>query len=321
MFRGAALLVFLLLAIGRAYAAEPVDVMVVQGAGSAVDLFSLRLVAELRADGFSTRTLPFADDPLDAAGRAQLAKAAVRCLPSGRGVEVWLDERANGRPMVRQMVVDERPGVPDVNMVVLQTTELLRAGLRGLPLQASSPPLPLSPKPMEVYPSWSIGTGFGMHNQWGAFPAQPVLRVEGSLTPPSGFGLDFMLQGPWHSSDLASPEGTTKATPWTVALGAHMTRSTKHFFAQLGAGLQGQYWMLQGDTFATLLGQRKDVLNAGAYSRARVGVVVASWIRLGIELLGAENLSETKISHAQRYVGSLERFGLTGLVVVEAVSK
>lgn len=320
MFRGSALLVFLLLAIGHAYAAEPVDVLVVQGGTRTVDQFSLRLVAELRSEGFSTRSLALNETPLDALGRAQLATAAVRCLPSGKGVEVWLDERANGRPMVRHMVVDERPGEPDVNMIVLQTTELLRAGLRGLapqtPAVVQQPPsLPLTLPAM-----WAFGTGIGVHDQSGAFPTFAVMRVEGSWTPRSSLALELMLQGPLHSSDLKSPEGTTRATPWTVAAGGRISKDANRFFAQVGIGLQSQSWNLQGEAPSALLGKLKDVLQLGVYSRVRAGIFIAKWLRCGFDLLGSANFSETKIDHAQRFVGGIERFGVTEMIVLEALA-
>jgi len=320
MFRGMALLVFLLLAIGPAYAGDPVDVLVVKGGPSSADLFSSRLMAELDSIGFSTSSIPSSEAPLDVLGRAHPATAAVRCLSSGKGFEVWLDERANGRPMVRQMVVDERPGEPDVNMVVLQTTELLRAGLRGLTPQTSAsaqaPPL----LPDVAHAVWAFGTGIGLHDQLGAFPAFSVVRVEGSWTPLSALGIELMLQGPLHSSDLKSPEGTTKARPWTVVAGGRISIASNRFFAQTGVGLQGQFWSLQGDVPAALLGKQKDVFQLGVYSRARAGVLIAKWLRCGLDLLGSANSSETRIEHAQRYVGGIERFGMTGMFVLEVLS-
>jgi hypothetical protein len=106
------------------------------------DPFVTRLHDELEAIGFAVVVEPAeaskAPAPLDAMARAAFATAAVRTLSSRRGVEVWIDERASGRPMLRHLVVDERNEAVDAPLVVLQTVELLRANL----LAPSAPPAP-----------------------------------------------------------------------------------------------------------------------------------------------------------------------------------
>ena len=48
--------------------------------------------------------------PIEASARSEHAVAAIRMLPSRKGVEVWMADETSGRSLLRQVVVDETPG-------------------------------------------------------------------------------------------------------------------------------------------------------------------------------------------------------------------
>ena len=98
------------------------------------DPFAERIRAEVSALGFEVVTVePFRTgepvESLDAAGRANQAAAAIRMVPSRKGVEVWVANQPTGRSLLRQLIVDEQAGAPNEGLVALQTAELLRTTL------------------------------------------------------------------------------------------------------------------------------------------------------------------------------------------------
>src|SRR3954470_11649278 len=93
------------------------------------DPFAERIRAELAALGLGVLTLePWRTGEsvpsLEAVARREQVAAAVRTVPSRKGVEVWLADQSTGRPLLRQLVIDESPGGPNQGLVALQTVEL-----------------------------------------------------------------------------------------------------------------------------------------------------------------------------------------------------
>ena len=78
-------------------------------------------------------------DSLDAAGRNNQATAAIRMVPSRKGVEIWLANQPTGRTLLRQLIIDERASTPNEGLVALQTAELLRTSLLRLEGPAAAP--------------------------------------------------------------------------------------------------------------------------------------------------------------------------------------
>src|SRR5262249_5220500 len=133
-------------------------IVVVCGPG---DHFGLRVIAELEALGFRALII----DPLDeAASRASLeatarkagAIAAIRAVPSARGVEVWIADRVTGKTVLREVASDDG-ALDGEGALALRAVELLRASLLEVALPA--------PPPGEV-------------------PATPEIRAKMQLPPP-----------------------------------------------------------------------------------------------------------------------------------------
>jgi hypothetical protein len=110
------------------------------------DPFIDRIRAEVAGLGLAVLVRESAG-PLEDEARAEHAVAAIRVLPSHKGVEVWMADETSGRSLLRQLIVDERPGGPDQGLIALQTAELLRTSLfpkqgirRAQPAAPATPP-------------------------------------------------------------------------------------------------------------------------------------------------------------------------------------
>ncbi|HEY4121797.1 MAG TPA: hypothetical protein VGM56_28215 [Byssovorax sp.] len=105
------------------------------------DKLGRRLTAELEALGF--RVVPI-DPEKNPASRASLeesarrsgALAAIRAVPSERGVEVWIADRVTGKTVLREMLREEGAHDRD-GALALRTVELLRASLIEVALPSS----------------------------------------------------------------------------------------------------------------------------------------------------------------------------------------
>lgn len=104
------------------------------------DPFLEQLRDEIEVLGLSVLTLHEAG-PFETLARGHSAVAALRMVPSRKGVEIWMADELSGRSLLRQLVVDERRGGPDQGLVALQTVELLRTSLFSPPglVGAASP--------------------------------------------------------------------------------------------------------------------------------------------------------------------------------------
>lgn len=96
--------------------------------GIGVDVIVLRPPAE----GSPGRT------PLEQAARNVGAIAAVRLVPSGEGVEVWVADRVTGKAVVRALAMPAEGGPASDASVAIGAVELLRASL--MELHSSEPP-------------------------------------------------------------------------------------------------------------------------------------------------------------------------------------
>src|SRR5262249_53423866 len=194
------------------------------------DPFLERVGAELEGVGFSL-VRSDSSGPLEASARAEHAAAAIRVLPSRKGVEVWMADATSGRSLLRQVVVDESPGGPDRDLIALQTAELLRTSLLGEKTphhetpardaaqsatsepaaQGAEPRQPEKPQGEEPRPAPPRAAAEAEASRPGAPRAK---AAPGVTTASSGVGVGF--------GTLFSPGGTSAA----IELGV----SAHHFF-------------------------------------------------------------------------------------------
>ncbi|APR83492.1 Flagellar hook-length control protein FliK [Minicystis rosea] len=167
------------------------------------DRFGQRMVAELESLGFATVRLDPKDEPatrasLEAAARASGALAAIRAVPSARGVEVWVADRVTGKTVLREIASDASAPEADAALAI-HTVELLRASLLEVSLPVPSRGEIAAPR--DLPEKLSLPTPAAP-----APPAPATLRFSigpGVLASPGGFGpaaaLDVGLS--WLPSD------------------------------------------------------------------------------------------------------------------------
>ncbi|WP_437893697.1 hypothetical protein [Sorangium sp. So ce124] len=160
------------------------------------DRFGLRIVAEIESLGFRAERLDPAAEPasrasLEASAREVGAIAAIRAVPSERGVEIWIADRVTGKTVLREMADDG--GTPDRDAALaLRAVELLRASLLEVGLPAPPPgEVPATPEIREKLRVRAPDTP--------PAPAQrpsPALRLSlapGVLLSPGGFGAEVSV--------------------------------------------------------------------------------------------------------------------------------
>ena len=173
------------------------------------DRFGLRVMAEIESLGFRAEQLDPAAAPasrasLEASARAVGAIAAIRAVPSERGVEVWITDRVTGKTVLREMVDDG--GTPDRDAALaLRAVELLRASLLEVALPAPPPgEVPATPEIREKMRVPAPAAPAAPPPP--AERASPALRLSlapGVLLSPGGFGaaVDIHLGLAWMPSE------------------------------------------------------------------------------------------------------------------------
>jgi hypothetical protein len=205
------------------------------------DRFGLRLVAELESLGFRAVVLDPSTEPasraaLEASAREAGAIAAIRAVPSERGVEVWIADRVTGKTVLRDLPNDR--GTPDRDdALALSVVELLRASLLEIALPTPSRgEVPATP---EIREKMSVPAPSALEPR-----SPPRLRVSlapGVLLSPGGFGASGSLAVgiDWMPSDhvgvcalaaipltSARVEGAQGSADLTILLGGGGARFT-----------------------------------------------------------------------------------------------
>jgi hypothetical protein len=193
----AALLVALAATAARSADAEEEGARSVSSAPIAVvcdaaDPFGGRLVAELTAIGFRTVILAPGEATasrasLELAARRAGAIAAIRAVPSERGVEVWIADRVTGKTVLREM--ESEGGRDRDGALALRVVELLRASVLEITLPAAPrgevPPPPAIREKLAIPPPTSAPP-----------PKVPALRLSlapAALLSPGGVGAGASL--------------------------------------------------------------------------------------------------------------------------------
>jgi len=227
---------------GRQRERSRIAILCVEG-----DSFGMRLAAELRELGFDALLIAPEGEAasgasLEASAREAGAVAALRGVPSGEGVEVWIADRVTGKTLLREI---EDTGADPDSALVLRTVELLRATL----LEISIPEAPAAEAPsaaegareLDVPPPRALAARRGAPSS----EAPPLATLRFALAPgfffsPGGFGPipAFGAGIEWRLSDNAGlavlgtiplaragierPEGTVSLTVWTAGAAARV---------------------------------------------------------------------------------------------------
>ncbi|MDC3961729.1 hypothetical protein [Polyangium jinanense] len=153
------------------------------------DRFGLRVQAELEALGFRTALLDPGVEPasrasLEATARKADAIAAIRVVPSERGVEVWVADRVTGKTVLRE-ITDAGGSLDRDAALALRTVELLRASLLEVAVPGVPPgEVPATPELREKMTLPAPGALAGKREP----PSLRLSLAPGLLLSPGGFG-------------------------------------------------------------------------------------------------------------------------------------
>lgn len=282
------------------------------------DPFIERIRAEIAALGLTVFTRG-PSGPLEADARAQHAAAAIRILPSRKGVEVWMADATSGRTLTRQLVVDEAPQGPDQSLIALQTAEILRTGLFPPPPPKPAPappPPPPPPKPAEppavIIPAPRVGSeasvqlGLGaLYSPGGAGAALQVwLTLEQRWR--RGFGIALDASGPVLPASMTGPEGKSDVGALSAGLRlfARFPANDSSWF--LTAGLGGGVLNLRthGHADPPLIEASRSVVVGHGYARVDSGWRPAPWAKLGLAVLAGSTFDPVTIRFADNKAGT-----------------
>ena len=276
------------------------------------DPLMARIQAEIAALGL-TVVVGSESGPLESSAREQRAVAAVRVLPSRKGVEVWMADATTGRTLTRQLVVDERPDGPDQTLVALQTSEILRTGL--FPKESKPAPSPATPVTMTAAAApmlpprtdeWRIRNGIGgLYSLGGVNSAmQDWLMLQGWWRRELGVALSFSL--PILRGSISGPEGRSLVGAYLGAVELCTSFLAEKSRWHLTGGLGG------GIVYLRTTGQSKPPLDHGTagaftgigYMRVELALKLSKWVNLGITSATGTTLVPVKIRFAGNQAGT-----------------
>jgi hypothetical protein len=328
--------VLLLIAVGSC-ASRPVHaagteslrvLLIEQGSDPLVE----RVGAEIEGLGFSL-VRRAVKGPLETAARAERAVAALRVLPSRKGIEVWMADATSGRSLLRQVIVDESPQGPDRELIALQTAELLRTSLLGEkparahrePVAATTQPVVAAPKQIRSTASANPTRDTGVQLACGALYSpggvsagvELGLSLHRFLTERWGVALDLGM--PLHSGTLTDVEGSTKLGAYFAgaALLARFERQATPFFATAGAGAAVLLVKYAGETREPLRSTSGSRLTGAAYLRGDVGIETAAWLRFGLRVLVGASFQRLALTFAGNDAGAFGPAFFAGFALAE----
>jgi hypothetical protein len=319
------LAVALLVAPAAAWADDAIAVMVER----ADDPVAVRMRAELEALGFRVIILPVSERPpsreaLEAAAREAGAVAAVRVVPSQKGVEVWVTDRATGKTVLRE-VVSPQPGSPaGSGTIAVRAVELLRASL--MEVESATPPpgevpitpmvraaaLPRAPSDEARAPppsrrlGLSVQLGPAVAIAAGGVDPTVHMLVDLRWVPGEWLGVDVCGLVPTAPARIESKEGSSLVTLALLGAGAHIALAPllgdhspePRWTPTLGAGVAAAWLQLEGVPKPPYAGRRGAVGMVAPYLRAGLGVTALPHLRLRLDLIGGATAPRPVIRHA-----------------------
>jgi hypothetical protein len=265
-----------------------------------------RIRAEIAALGLAVISRS-PSGPLEADARAQHAVAAIRVLPSRKGVELWMADVTTGRTLARQLIVDEQAQGPDHTLIALQTAEILRTSL--FPQPKKPPPPPPPPVVVEVVrpgPKASVEAGLGtLYSPGGAGAAfQTWLSVKKRWR--SGFGVALDGSVPILRGSVSGIEGSAKVGGYLLCAGLFASFPTRESRWFLTTGISGGIIDVRANGEATwpLQPASSSVVTGAGYARVEAGWKPSSWSKLGFAGLAGTTFEHVTIRFAGNQAGT-----------------
>jgi hypothetical protein len=248
--------------------------------------------------------------PIEASARSERAVAAIRMLPSRRGVEVWMADETSGRSLLRQVVVDDTARGPNQNLIALQTAELLRTSLFPRPPQlVDAPPVIVAPAPPRASREGELVSSVGLLYGGGdAGPAwQAGLAVQHFWNDRLGFA--FGLSAPFQRGTMSGPEGTADVGAVTVGPEALARFEAAHgrLFMTTGLGAALAIVLATGhpreQASAQLMSSSSTAYTGLGYARVTLGWRLSTWIDAGLNVVAGTTIARVQVRFAGNAAG------------------
>lgn len=277
------------------------------------DAFVARIEAEVVSLGLDAVTRAPVG-PIDTDARREHAVAAIRVLPSRRGVEVWMADETSGRSLLRQVLIDETSEVPDQNLIALQTAELLRTSftIKENPpspthpaAAATAPSAPSAPSPPTGENVFQVGAG-PLYSPGGTSAAwQSWFSLQRLWNHRFGGALDLSL--PLSRGTLSGSEGSADLGA-IIAGGALLVRfesERQNLFVTGGLGAAFVSVRTRGHEGQAPLEGTSSTAGTGLGTlRAHLGWRPRSWLGLGISGLCGTTTSRVQVRFAGNSAGT-----------------
>jgi hypothetical protein len=250
------------------------------------DRFALRVVAELEALGFRPLLLDPAAEPtsrasLEASARAAGAIAAIRAVPSARGVEVWIADRVTGKTVLREIAADTADAALALRVVELLRASLLEAALphppagevRASPEIQEKLSLP-APAALAPQPAPTLRFSLGLGPLWspGGFGAAAAIDLGVAWMPSDHVGLAAFAAFPINHPRVEAKQGSADLTPILAGGALRFLFTTR-----------GSVWAPSLDLGVTAVSLASEGTASAPYSATSVSAVTAApYARLGV---------------------------------------
>ena len=251
---------------------------------------------------------------IEASARSEHAVAAIRVLPSRRGVEVWMADETSGRSLLRQVVVDETPRGPNQNLIALQTAELLRTSLFPRPTpptsqSADAPPVVATPAPPRGSGESQLVSSVGLLSGGGdAGPAwQAGLAVQHFWNDRFGFAIS--LSAPFHRGTMSGPEGTADVGAVTIGPEALARFESAHgrLFMTTGLGAALVYVLATGhpreQASEQLMSSLSTAYTGLGYARLTLGWKLSRRVDAGLNVVAGTTTGRVQVRFAGNGAG------------------
>jgi hypothetical protein len=273
------------------------------------DPLMVRIQAEIAALGLVVVTSG-ASGPLESSAREQRAVAAVRVLPSHKGVELWMADVTTGRTLTRQLIVDERPEGPDRTLVALQTAEILRTGLFPKTSHVEPPTAPVAPIVVQASPTQpgEIGVRAGIGGLYSPGGVDTALQAWLSLHRHwrRSLGVALTLSGPITRGSISGPEGRSLVGVYLagVELRSGFSQHDSRWLLTGALGGGGAYLRSQGRSSQPLVQTASGTASGLGYVRVELGLKLSTWARLGLAGTMGTTFASVKIRFAGNQAGT-----------------
>lgn len=300
---------------------EASSIAVVSAVG---DRFGIRVQAELEALGFRAVLLAPAVDPasrlsLEVAARNAGAIAAIRAVPSERGVEVWIADRVTGKTVVREIVSAD--GVLDRDAALaLSTVDLLRASLLEITLPAPpSGEVPATPEIREKMalpaprslagarpPTLHLALAPGVLLSPGGFGAAASLGLGLDWMPSEHVGVSALAAIPLSGARIEQAPGSVDLAVLLVGGGARFlfTARESAWSPTADLGLMAVSLRSAGTANPGFRASEPSALTAAPFARLGLAFALTPSLRLRADVLAGVIVQGVSIQVAQREIAT-----------------